>query len=74
MRVCAAGMGGTLLLSNVLSLESPWRATGRVLWLVCTVGLLVALYFSRRPQCTDESYESDPDEDRSQAHHDHSDH
>lgn len=70
VRVFAAGMLAGLLLLNVVSSESAWWPTLRGLWLVCSVGLLVALYFSRRLQGTDESYGPDPGEDRSN----HSDH
>ncbi|MDB5932953.1 MAG: hypothetical protein JWQ01_297 [Massilia sp.] len=74
MRVSAAGLLAGLLLLNVLSSESAWWTTVHILWLVCALGLLVALYFSRRPQGADESYGADPGEDRSGVHHDHSDH
>jgi hypothetical protein len=74
MRVSAAEIPAGIALLNVWSPESAWRMTACVLWLLCAVGSLVALYFSCRPQRTDESYGPDPGEGRSGSHHDHSDH
>lgn len=74
MRVSAAGLLVAVVLLSTLSANSAWRPTVWIVWLVCSVGLVVALYFSRRPQGTDESYGADAGEDRLGPHHDDSDH
>lgn len=74
VRVFAAGLLVAVVLLNMLATDSAWRPTVSILWPVCSVGLVVALYFSRRPQGTDESYGADGGEERSGPHHDDWDH
>lgn len=73
LRLFAAGLLGAVVLLNTLPADSGWRPAVWIISLVCSVGLALALYFSRRPHGTDESYGSDAGEDRLGSHHDQSD-